>query len=236
MRRRNNLERSDLELIQRLTRKTLHFAAASPEAQAVAGEIILALNRLAGSPVVATEIGQMITRILPLLMDSPLHKVYVAEMVEGLNELAMIRSIAASPRASSPTLVAAESARRRPDFQSRYEVRRRGEEEVLVEIRRGSGKDSSISRADYDAAISAMSLAGEAGHHFDDLLANFINAGGGKQTYRLRVILRFWRLGGPPLITRRSTRYATLVPPQRFAVAADAFWQRQRYDCPECHV
>jgi len=148
-------------------------------------------------------------------------------MMEGLNELAQFRGVAARP-AASPTEAAARSARRRTDTKARYEVRVRGEEEVLIETRVGSGNPSSVSRSDYDAAIVAMVIAGEEGQKFDDLLANFHAAGGGEEPYRLRVVLRFWRLGGPPLITRRSARYATLLPPQLFAAAADAFWHRQR--------
>lgn len=227
---RNGQKVSALELVQYMTTQTLHFAAAAPEASGVTGDIILALNRLAGAArgQSAAEIENLIARLLSLLSDSPVHQAYVETMLMNLNALAQLHGIGMGPpKSASSSELASRSARRKQDINARYEVRHRGDDEYLVEIRAGSGNESSISRADYDAAILMMVSINDGSKKFDEMLTAFQRAGGGSEPYRLRVILRFWRIGGPPLITRRAARYSMLVPAQLFAAAADALWHQQ---------
>jgi hypothetical protein len=112
--------------------------------------------------------------------------------------------------------------RRWIDFDLRPEVRRGDGYEFLAEVHTGLGKDFQVSRDDYDAAVSAMTEDGAAGLKFDNLVGRFRALGGGDEQYRLRVVLRFWRLGKPPLVTRECARYRLLLNTPDFIGAASA--------------
>jgi hypothetical protein len=211
--------------IQRMTERTIELPYEAPEVRGITKDVLLRLNRLAGcgsGKSAAAQVEALIEMLGDVLGGADLYRDYLCAMMADLNDYARVGGIWTGAPSHGPTTAqrAAASARRRTDFEPRYEVRRRYGKEYLVEIRAGSGKDFQVSHADYEAAVAAMTEAGTAGLKFDDLFRRFRALGGGQEQYRLRVVLRFWRLGKPPLITCDRARYRSLLPTEGFMQAA----------------
>jgi hypothetical protein len=152
------------------------------------------------------------------------------ELIIDLNRFAATLGIwqAGPADAMAPGQPTARPRHRRADFTVTYRVRKRRDgQEVLFEEREGGRKNFAVTRKDYDAAVAALAELDQP-VKFNDLYARFVAHGGSDvpSKYPLRVILRFWSSGSPPVATKRRARIAAAGAIAQ--KAADAWEQVKR--------
>jgi hypothetical protein len=155
---------------------------------------------------VINEVIRAATRLADLTGD----RTALLELISDLNRFAATVGIwqAGPAGATVSGLSIPRFGHRRADFTVTYRVRKRRDgQEVLFEEREGGRKNFAVTRKDYDAAVAALAEL-DLPVTFNDLYTRFVAHGGSdvKSRYPLRVVLRFWLSGSPPLATKRRAR------------------------------